>query len=466
MNEGAGAVGEIVALTSPGLWRRRDDLASLFPNATIKPPIGNADRYVGWGWRPSGVRAKRLAETRSARLAVLEDGFLHGFSPKRREPTFSYVLDGTVPHYDATTRSDLERSIERTVPSGELLACAGSAIAALVETRLSKWNDAPERGPAALGITNPYLLLIDQVAGDLSFGYGARPDAFERLLEAARAQANGRTLVVRAHPVAPGPLSALCRNASDVTILTEPCRLAPLLADADAVYTVSSHAGFEALMHGTPVRCFGSPFYAGWGLTEDAAPIPRRTARPALEVVFAAAYMGASRYLDPHDRTPITMEDAIGQLLHVRDVRMALGRRVVTLGMSPWKRRAVEPFVIGPGGRPEHRRTLPANFGGDAVVWGADPEAVNRPNVRTVRLEDGLLRSRGLGAALRFPLSLARAFDEALPFDARTPNMVERTLRGMPPTRAEIERARRLRERLVAARATKSASTRSQSARQ
>ena len=455
MRERSEGARETVAVTSLGLWRRRDDLASLFPNGTIRPSIGRADRYVGWGWRASGLRAKRLAAARSGHLTVLEDGFLSGFSPKLREPAFSYILDGIAPHYDANSASDLERRIEGDALSEVVLNRARSAIATLVRTGLSKWNDAPARSPASLGITRRYLLLIDQVAGDLSLRYGAPPDAFERLLAAARAEADGRTIVVRAHPVARGPLGALCCDAADITILAEPCRLAPLLAEADAVFTVSSHAGFEALMHGTPVKCFGSPFYAGWGLTTDAAPIPRRTASRSLEALFAAAYIEASRYLDPHDRTLITLEEAIDQLLHLRDVRMVLDRRVITLGMSPWKRRAVEPFLIGPGGRPKHRRALPRNFAGDAVVWGADPEPVDRPNIRTVRLEDGPLRSRGLGAALRFPLSLVRAFDAALPFDARTVNVIERALQDAPLSEAELDRARSLRERLVAAGATK-----------
>ena len=38
--------------------------------------------------------------------------------------------------------------------------------------------------------------------------------------------------------------------------------------------------GFEALLWGKPVRCFGMPFYAGWGLTRDELPAPAR-ARPA-----------------------------------------------------------------------------------------------------------------------------------------------------------------------------------------
>jgi capsular polysaccharide export protein len=34
--------------------------------------------------------------------------------------------------------------------------------------------------------------------------------------------------------------------------------------------------GFEALLWGRPVHCFGMPFYAGWGLTHDRLLPPAR----------------------------------------------------------------------------------------------------------------------------------------------------------------------------------------------
>ncbi|GAF61710.1 capsular polysaccharide export system protein KpsC [Psychrobacter sp. JCM 18903] len=37
----------------------------------------------------------------------------------------------------------------------------------------------------------------------------------------------------------------------------------------DEVHTISSLTGFEALLRGLDVTCYGLPFYAGWGLTAD-----------------------------------------------------------------------------------------------------------------------------------------------------------------------------------------------------
>lgn len=41
------------------------------------------------------------------------------------------------------------------------------------------------------------------------------------------------------------------------------------LALVDVVHTISSLTGFEALLRGREVVCYGVPFYAGFGLTVD-----------------------------------------------------------------------------------------------------------------------------------------------------------------------------------------------------
>lgn len=52
------------------------------------------------------------------------------------------------------------------------------------------------------------------------------------------------------------------------------------------MYVVTSQLGFEALLAGKRVHCFGMPFYAGWGLTEDSQSCARRSVERSLEAVF------------------------------------------------------------------------------------------------------------------------------------------------------------------------------------
>jgi len=47
------------------------------------------------------------------------------------------------------------------------------------------------------------------------------------------------------------------------------------------------------------VTCYGMPFYAGWGLTDDRRPTPaRRSAEPTLAQLVHACLIGYPRYFD------------------------------------------------------------------------------------------------------------------------------------------------------------------------
>jgi len=52
---------------------------------------------------------------------------------------------------------------------------------------------------------------------------------------------------------------------------------------------MTSLSGFEALLRDKKVVTYGSPFYAGWGLTEDHAVTERRCRRRTLEELIYLA---------------------------------------------------------------------------------------------------------------------------------------------------------------------------------
>jgi capsular polysaccharide export protein len=63
------------------------------------------------------------------------------------------------------------------------------------------------------------------------------------------------------------------------------------------------------------VTCLGRPFYAGWGLTTDLAPLPRRTARPDLIALAQACLIAYPRYFDPVSGLPCPVEVAVERLI-------------------------------------------------------------------------------------------------------------------------------------------------------
>ena len=255
---------------------------------------------VGWGRRPSGRRAARIAARSGGRLLLVEDGFLR--SARREDPPLSIVLDDLGIYYDASVPSRLERRIAEGCPD---LPRARRLVRLWRDLGLSKISGLP---PCTVQLPPRYVLVLDQLVGDLSIEGGlAHPGSFDRMLQAARLEFPGLPVVLKTHPD-----SALRHRRSHfdphrvprVVPVAEACDPAPLLAGAEAVYTVSSQGGFEALLHGRPVRTFGMPFYAGWGLTEDDMPPPARRGPATLDALAHAALVAYPRYLDPEAGAP------------------------------------------------------------------------------------------------------------------------------------------------------------------
>ena len=88
-----------------------------------------------------------------------------------------------------------------------------------------------------------------------------------------------------------------------------------LLMAVDEVHVLTSLAGFEALLRGKSVTCYGLPFYSGWGLTEDVVPNPRRNRRLSLDELVAGALIEYPVYLSRMSDALITPEQALDELL-------------------------------------------------------------------------------------------------------------------------------------------------------
>jgi capsular polysaccharide export protein len=91
--------------------------------------------------------------------------------------------------------------------------------------------------------------------------------------------------------------------------------LLSLVDVADEVHTLSSLAGFDALLRGKAVFTYGLPFYAGWGLTHDAlAPVPWRHRTLTLDMLCAGALLHYPLYWDWRTRLFTTPEAVVDQL--------------------------------------------------------------------------------------------------------------------------------------------------------
>lgn len=381
----------------------------------------------------------------------MEDGFLRSVRPGPGAPVLSLIIDDIGVYYDAARPSRLEALI--AAGEGDT-GRARPGIAALRARKLSRYNDAPDLADPPRG----HVLVIDQTRGDASIaGAGAGPEDFARMLAAARAEHEGAEIIIRPHPETlsgrkPGHLSA----GRGVRLHTAPANPWDMIEGARAVYTVSSQMGFEALMAGRKVRCFGSPFYAGWGATQDEHPAARREARRSVEEIFAAAYLDYPVYFDPWRGGLSDFETALDALTALRDHHRRVEGGAVLSGIRLWKRAQVAKF-FAPGGAVEFiddeaRAARRARSSGRRhVVWASKATGMADD---PARLEDGFLRSCGLGAALTPPLSLALD-QEGIHYDSSRPSGLERAIAAAPSDAAALARAERLREQIIAAGVTK-----------
>jgi capsular polysaccharide export protein len=138
------------------------------------------------------------------------------------------------------------------------------------------------------------------------------------LLRAARAYAPQAWLVYKPHPdvVArlrrPGADEANARALCDEMVLDAP--MDSLLRQIDELHVMTSLSGFEALLRGCPVVVHGQPFYAGWGLTTDLDPPPRRGRALCLDALVAATLISYPSYVSRITGRFTTPERALDEI--------------------------------------------------------------------------------------------------------------------------------------------------------
>jgi capsular polysaccharide export protein len=190
------------------------------------------------------------------------------------------------------------------------------------------------------------ILVPGQVESDASLRYGAPGLSTNMALLRAVREANPEAYIVyKPHPDVLAGLRASGADEGQAGVWcdeqVEDAAMGELLNVVDEVHALTSLAGFEALLRDKAVTCYGQPFYAGWGLTTDQWPQPRRSRRLSLDELVAGALILYPRYISRAGGQLITPEQALDELLAWQ------GR---DLGRVPWWRklfRVVLRQVVG-----------------------------------------------------------------------------------------------------------------------
>jgi capsular polysaccharide export protein len=233
-------------------------------------------------------------------------------------PPLSLVLDDLGIYYDPTSASRLEALISASATLPETaIRRAERMMSNIVGAGLSKYNLVADDLPKDLP-SGRRILVPGQVEDDASIKCGTTDVSTNHaLLLACRAANPAAVILYKPHPdVEAGLRTGTVTNAADIAdvVLTKTSPIAALDA-VDEVWTMTSTIGFEALMRGKSVTCLGTPFYAGWGLTDDRdMPIERRNARPTLAQLVHSVLIDYPRYFDPVSGLPCPAEVVVDRL--------------------------------------------------------------------------------------------------------------------------------------------------------
>ena len=298
--------------------------------ALEREQLGPEDVVLCWSV-PSEALAK-WAREHPCRLWHMEDGFYRsvGLGSDLIRPQ-SLVIDAQGLYFDPRGPSDLEQLLNSAHFDPTELARARAVRDLIVTQGLTKYNLEACTAPSWPHQGKQVVLVPGQVEDDASIVHGCTSVRTNRdLLQQARSACPAAFIVFKPHP------DVLSGNRRGQVPTAEALRYADWIETqasvvscieaADAVHTLTSLAGFEALLRGRAVVVHGRPFYAGWGLTEDRLTLPRRTRRLSLDELVAGALLRYPLYWDWDLQGFTTCEAVLRRLAAERDVLAASGQ--------------------------------------------------------------------------------------------------------------------------------------------
>ena len=399
---------------------------------THKPETAkNISSIVGWGRKPNTSNAISFATQHKLPYLILEDGFLHSCGQGvLGDISCSMIVDHTGIYYDATKPSDLEilLSIDPKLSFNDsFIVRSQQCVERIRSAFISKYNNTVTTIENGLLPDDDNVLVVDQTAGDMSLKHGyANADTFSNMLQAALDEHPDANIIIKTHPdvIAGKKKGYLSLDDSNprITIIADNLNPLTLIKRVKHVYVATSQMGFEALMLDKPVTCFGVPFYAGWGLTDDRADKDlavwkRRKHKLSLEQVFSAAYIRYTRYIHPDSLERCEIEDVLSYFELQQKLRQKTSGRLFCFGFTLWKRNYIRGFLQSPENEiifiTSTKQAVKKDFSASdqIICWSSKDrtEAASLSQQFDVPLhfmEDGFIRSVGIGSDLTAPASL------------------------------------------------------------
>jgi capsular polysaccharide export protein len=431
--------------------------------------------FYGWGRKKSGQKAISLAKKYKTSYLLLEDGFIRSLNLGiNNSPSFSIVEDDIGIYYDATVQSKLENILNTYdfKEDKELISLSKKSISLLLKHHISKYNQSNDIKDTYFPHDEKRVLVIAQTFGDSSLEYGlANTFSTAQMITSAIEENTNSQVYIKIHP---DVLSGKKKSDIDINTIDKRCKIITddinpisLLKNFHTVYTKTSQMGFEAILVGCKCVCFGMPFYAGWGITDDRVTCERRKRKLTVEEVFAASYILYTRYYNPYTKKKSDIIDTIKTIVRFRELERKNDKKVFLFGFSRWKHGFVNSFLkeyeykniiyINPIFKSHYDLALKKGLdkNSDIFIWGRkDFEEIENfaktNDIKITRIEDGFIRSVGLGSDLTRPYSLV-IDKEGIYFDPTNQSTLETILKtyDFQSNQALLEEAEELRKKIL-----------------
>ncbi len=381
-------------------------------------------------WRNSAGyrRGQKLARTRKLPLLILDQGLLATPPlPHRAMPLLSLTAVETW-WASGCSGGWAETTLATTGwETPELLSRARDGITTLVRSRVGGVIAAPAGDDRT---HRPIVIDASRAASEATA---------EALLQLALDHSDAGKIRLLFDPN--NHFERLRRRAINVgcAIVSSQTDTWSLLDSAEAIFTCGGPVGFLALIAGRTVHCAAETLYSGWGLTRDTKAVPGRPRTRSLEEVFAASCLETTRYVDPfHERTT-SFEETSALLSDWRDTLIRNDKIACCFGIDFWKRDRTRDFFLAPRGVPEIARSaaraleLAAASGKAIAYWpqrrtmAAFEGMAHSRAITVIRIEDGFIRSVGLGTNLVLPASIV-ADSRGIYYDPTRPSDLETIL--------------------------------------
>jgi len=405
-----------------------------------------------------------LAKHNDGEFRLLEDGFIRSIGlGVDNAPTFSIVVDDRGMYYDARTESRMEYLI-KTIDINEegLKEKAQKAIDLILKYEINKYNNSVPVPKGTFQKKESNVLILSQIKGDVSLELGLANDITTlEMIEIAKKENPTKNIYVKLHPdILSGKKKSdisLEDIPEDVKVVEGEYNSVSTLKNFSKVYVKTSGMGFEALLTGCEVVCFGVPFYSGWGLTDDRQKCDRRGQNKTLLELFAAAYIKYPLYYNHITKKQSDIIDIIETINIYKEQLKPKRNKIFLFGFTLWKHSYMKPFLkeykkeniyfLNPEFKKnklvsklnkktiiEQLKQKGISTDDEIFIWGKKEfkeveEYANNNNIKITRVEDGFIRSLGLGSDLTRPYS--QVFDKrGIYFDSTCESDLEYILKN------------------------------------